>query len=217
MTHVTRRTAVGLGAVSLAVATAQVASALPSADPGGGLLPGGQVPVKNLGGAVPSPISSVRVSEQNLALSLEFTGNKIDALTDGEQTRDVVVHDVPTSLVLANIGGESIPTGTRVTVRSANLDAAGLVTGAKQPVLVRGVTNDARTWLVIAHENGGTVLTLCQALPSGCALTADLAWELSSGTVLEGAGKVQVLASAALVTGGSNYYEAQAPEVILSF
>lgn len=215
MTRLTRRTAVSLGAASLVVATAQVVSALPSEQPVSELLPGEQEPANNLDGAVPSLLSSVPVEGQSLALSLEFIGGKAETLTDGGRTR-ATAQDLPASLVLANNGREPVPAGTRVVVRSAGLDIAGLVTGAKQPVLVCGVNSDANDWLAVEQENIGTVLTLRQVLPSGSALTVDVAWGLSSGTALKSGSKVQVLASAVLVASSSNYYEAQAPEVVLS-
>lgn len=215
MTRVTRRTAIGLGAVSLVAVAAQAASALPSASSTSQPSPGEQTPVKNLDGAVASPLSSVQVKDQSLALSLELAGGKAETLTDIGRTR-LTVQGVPSSLVLANNGSEPVPAGTRVVVRSAGLDAAGLVTGAKHPVLIHGMNNSVNDWVTMEQQNIGTVFTLRQALPSGNALTIDVVWALSSGSVLEGGGKVRVLASATLVTSSSNYYEVQAPEVILS-
>lgn len=69
---------------------------------------------------------------------------------------------MPATLTIANDGNRALPAGTRVLVKSVLLDAAGLVTGTVQPVLVVGANNNVRGFVDFSQQADASVLTLAQ-------------------------------------------------------
>lgn len=209
-----RRTALGLSLISLASAGSSAASALPLRAPGPSLP--GPMPTRSSSSSVPSPLGKVASSSQGLALSLSFSGQRTATLSNQERTRDLTTSSVPTSLLLANTGSESIKAGTVIEVRSVVLDAAGLLTTSRQPLLVTGASNNVRSYLTFRQTAQASCLTLSQPLAAGQSLKVDLNLALASSGLPAQLPKIQLLARSILNGGAQGYLEAQSAELLLN-
>lgn len=220
MRKINRRTAVGAGAALALASASTVASALPGYKPGpslpGPTLPGPAKPSKPYGAPASSPISAVDADGQGLKLRLAFVGGRTATLSDQERTRDLTLRKVPGSLVISNTGSVPIARGITFEVRSVVLDAAGLVVGPRQPIVVASANNNVRTWLAITQQAESSALTLLQPLAPGTQLTVDLRLALVRNLDLAQVAQIQLGARAVLVTAAYGYDEVQAPEQVLT-
>lgn len=220
MHKITRRTAVGAGVTLALTGASTVASALPGYKPGPALpgpsLPGPVKPSKPYGAPATSPITAVDADGQGLDVRLAFTGGRTATLSDQERTRDLTLRQVPISLVISNTGSVPLARGITLEVRSAVLDATGLVTGPRQPILVSGLENNVRTWLALSQQPESSRLTLLQPLPPGSQLTVDLRLALAGTLDIGKVPQIQLGARAVLVTAAYGYDEVQAPEQVLT-
>lgn len=102
----------------------------------------------------------------------------------GQRSAGTTLSELPQHLVLRNNSDVTLRAGTQILVTSRGLDAAGRLTGARQPLQMTRVTGTQARVVTVHQRSNDSVLILSRPLAACQTLVLGVSFSLAAGVTV---------------------------------